>query len=779
MPSNTTNYNLITYDRTTDTGEPFIDFRDDLAGTGTSNMKKIDDQMKVNADAITANDDAITDLEGVGRTTETVKQNADDISAIETDIDNNIKSNITYFSTSGTNTYTVNTTGTFQFTDGYTLKVNFVSTNTGASTLAVDGTSARNIYLEDGSTAVSAGDLRGYVELVYKLSVDAFVLKYSDRNEKGRVYSLDATGTDTLTASYTGLTYFTGLKVNLTIANNNTGDVTLNVNSLGAKSIKFLDGSELNADELKQDYIYSLEYNGTDFVLLSTDGIKANNKIDNSFYADINAYYGNVKTVDDGQDETVWSGGTPVADTSNVKIGSQSVGFTTINGTITPTANSLSSIDFEVLNNGETSLAQDYLYFVCKLGALVTDLKIRLSSDSTFATDYVEYTFSGLTLSDWNYLDFQKADFTTVSGGADLGDIQSIQISVTATGAETFNLQLIQLVKKDPLADYPNPFQRNGARDFAINSGEWFVGEEFGEIIVKEIKPGSSSLNGLGGIKTYTNFTLSVTKLMRSSNRYNAWVVDSNNSIRFQKYDSDLQLQIEENGSVTTYTETIAGTNDSSVVDYILAKQGSNVSLTAIVDGDIVNSIKLTATTTLSSAGYISLGKTTSEQTFYSVSITEIAHAHHADIAEVAKGLTEQAYCDVRSTAIQSLSNATQVPIVFNFTDFDNRDMLDANNPTRVYIRESGKYSIMGTIAFSSNSAGYRQVAFRVNGSMFKAPSATLALNGSTHIITINFLDNLAKGDYIELLGYQDSGSALNTVIAATYAPMLRVAKIG
>jgi len=53
MPSTTPNYGLHLYDRTSDTGEYFLDYRDDIAGTGsTSNMYKIDTQMKINADGI-------------------------------------------------------------------------------------------------------------------------------------------------------------------------------------------------------------------------------------------------------------------------------------------------------------------------------------------------------------------------------------------------------------------------------------------------------------------------------------------------------------------------------------------------------------------------------------------------------------------------------------------------------------------------------------------------------------------------------------------------------
>jgi len=43
MPTQTQNLKLKLYDAVTDAQERFINFRDDLAGTGESNMKKIDD----------------------------------------------------------------------------------------------------------------------------------------------------------------------------------------------------------------------------------------------------------------------------------------------------------------------------------------------------------------------------------------------------------------------------------------------------------------------------------------------------------------------------------------------------------------------------------------------------------------------------------------------------------------------------------------------------------------------------------------------------------------
>lgn len=50
---------------------------------------------------------------------------------------------------------------------------------------------------------------------------------------------------------------------------NNTGACTLNVNGLGAKSIKLLDGTNPVAGDLNSNGIAMVKYNGTNFILLN------------------------------------------------------------------------------------------------------------------------------------------------------------------------------------------------------------------------------------------------------------------------------------------------------------------------------------------------------------------------------------------------------------------------------------------------------------------------------------------------------------------------------
>lgn len=76
-----------------------------------------------------------------------------------------------------------------------------------------------------------------------------------------------ASGVDTITVSLdpAPATLRTGLQVRFKAAGDNTTAPTLNVNNLGAKAIKFTDGSALAAGDLKSGVIYVVNYDGSAF----------------------------------------------------------------------------------------------------------------------------------------------------------------------------------------------------------------------------------------------------------------------------------------------------------------------------------------------------------------------------------------------------------------------------------------------------------------------------------------------------------------------------------
>jgi hypothetical protein len=111
-----------------------------------------------------------------------------------------------------------------------------------------------------------------------KGTIDSAVLAAANANIG--VYSINASGTDTLTGTITDLpSYFGGLKINATIANNNTGAVTININNgtsdLGAKAVKKINMKGLKVNLEKQDLtknaVVPLEYDGTDFIAFVED----------------------------------------------------------------------------------------------------------------------------------------------------------------------------------------------------------------------------------------------------------------------------------------------------------------------------------------------------------------------------------------------------------------------------------------------------------------------------------------------------------------------------
>jgi len=82
-----------------------------------------------------------------------------------------------------------------------------------------------------------------------------------------------ATGTNTkaITLSPAPSSYYEGLCFAFKNSTENTGAVTINVNGLGAKSVKKPNGNDLVAGNLKAGSVYTVRYNGTNFILQGSD----------------------------------------------------------------------------------------------------------------------------------------------------------------------------------------------------------------------------------------------------------------------------------------------------------------------------------------------------------------------------------------------------------------------------------------------------------------------------------------------------------------------------
>lgn len=81
-----------------------------------------------------------------------------------------------------------------------------------------------------------------------------------------------ALGTDTYTASILGVTAYTDLWVAVEFPNANTGTCSLNINSMGAITLKKDGGANLEADDIDAGDIHIVAFDGTNFQVLTLGG---------------------------------------------------------------------------------------------------------------------------------------------------------------------------------------------------------------------------------------------------------------------------------------------------------------------------------------------------------------------------------------------------------------------------------------------------------------------------------------------------------------------------
>jgi hypothetical protein len=369
------------------------------------------------------------------------------------------------------------------------------------------------------------------------------------------------------------------------------------------------------------------------------------------FASDLAEWYGNTKLGAMFQTDETWVSvsGTQSVDAVNYKLGSQSLKILENDNTGGWLSSSRSgmSLDFSKLNNGETSGTSDYVYicvYISDITKVHADgLNIDLGADvSNYYSAAI--TIAGYSLvTGWNFIKVLKSSFTP-TGGPDWANIAYMEIywqSADNAINAYVSFQLIQLYKKDPDSAAPNAMQRFGARNFAKNSGEWFVGLESGEIVVRDLNPTLTGITAtaasLLGTKAYTNFTAYMKQTIKTVNNASqlVWEIDANN--RIGAYLSA--------GVLYLFT-TVAGVNSLSIstaftcavgdtVEFVLRRSGTIATLQGIKNGDIDNPALLIKTVSFASVGYLGVGCSAAiYANIQSLSITTTDHAHHANVAE-------------------------------------------------------------------------------------------------------------------------------------------------
>jgi hypothetical protein len=98
------------------------------------------------------------------------------------------------------------------------------------------------------------------------------LLPPKDKLNQGRVTYITDTGSADVYAaamSPTLTSYQEGIKVRVKISNTNTGASTLNIDGLGARAIKRMDGTDVEVTDLTAGDIHDFTFDGTNFVLLT------------------------------------------------------------------------------------------------------------------------------------------------------------------------------------------------------------------------------------------------------------------------------------------------------------------------------------------------------------------------------------------------------------------------------------------------------------------------------------------------------------------------------
>lgn len=176
----------------------------------------------------------------------------------------------------GSGTFVINSTG-------QPVVTNTVISSTAFNALTADlATGLTTALTKDGQTTPTANIPMG----TFKFTGLGVGSSATDSANISQVQSsfgsfLTAAGTDTITASVSpSLTaYVVGQTFKFIAAATNTGAVTINISSLGAKSILKNGATALSAGELVSGSMYQIVYDGTQFQLIGAGGVTAGKAI--------------------------------------------------------------------------------------------------------------------------------------------------------------------------------------------------------------------------------------------------------------------------------------------------------------------------------------------------------------------------------------------------------------------------------------------------------------------------------------------------------------------
>lgn len=133
-------------------------------------------------------------------------------------------------------------------------------------------------------------------------------------------------------------------------------------------------------------------------------------------------------------------------------------------------------------------------------------------------------------------------------------------------------------------------------------------------------------------------------------------------------------------------------------------------------------------------------------------------------------------------TSTLSVANSTDTTVTWQDATGNGLGWWSAGtNPTRVTVRAAGRYVASCFSRWAGNGTGYRTAEIRLNGSTIIGRGAQIsaAAGAPTQFSVVSPPLDLAIGDYVELIVWQNSGGALDLLHQNIYSNGLALAYIG
>jgi len=131
-------------------------------------------------------------------------------------------------------------------------------------------------------------------------------------------------------------------------------------------------------------------------------------------------------------------------------------------------------------------------------------------------------------------------------------------------------------------------------------------------------------------------------------------------------------------------------------------------------------------------------------------------------------------------TTFTLTTSGTLYSIPLNAEEFDSHSQHDnSTNPERLTCVKAGTYLITGQVSFAANATGNRDALLRVNGTNYVGQTRYLTMASGSTSVPVFAMVELAVDDYVELIGRQDSGGALDLYYANSLSNHMKMVRLG